>query len=315
MKKSAGSSVLIKLLLINLLWVPVNLSIRVAINGGFSPMGLATARWIAFPAAMWIALAIPMFRRATGFGLPSVPDRWRAVLIGAALNSPAHILYYFALPKTTTLEANVLSTTAPIWTGLLAYFILRERESRKRWLAIGIGLTGAYIVTAGIGAPKLAGGHTAANLVYLVGVVTECVSLVLSAKLVRRSSGIGVLAYNLLGSAIAFAVFAPLLSGSLPVRANDLTLGAELALAYLVCGAGLVGFISWFALMPRSSVSFMALSLLIQPPLVAFLGWCFLGEILSPSTVLGSILVISALYLASRDQSKHNLTSTPLLEP
>lgn len=287
----------IAILAINILWAPVNFMIRVANDGGFSPIGLASLRWIGYSIMLTAFLKWPFFVSQTRAKPVNKRDAILALLNGALFFGPSHVIYYFALHRTSTVEGTVLLTTAPVWTAFLAYLVLREHIPPNRALAIGLGFGGAWLVSIGLRWPSWEAGHTAGNLWFLGGVLAECLSGVIGARLVRRSSGIGILRFQVLGAALMLSALAVLLPTVFPFSVSHSVAG-WLAFSYMLIVACGINFSIWFILVERIPLSLLAVTMLIQPPISAFLGWKFLGESLGRDALLGSALIFSALMVA-----------------
>ncbi|MGV3616382.1 MAG: DMT family transporter [Fimbriimonas sp.] len=284
-----------------MLWSPVNLMLKTATVGGFSPAAIALLRWGALVVLLFGALQVPAFRKLTRAQWPSRGDSARAMLVGFCLFGPSHLIYYLALTRTSSIEATVLGTTAPVWTALMAFLFLRERVKGRRALAIGVGFAGAWVVSVGLALPQLRAGNTAGNLLYLGGVLAEAAAGVLAASLVRRSSGITILAFQVLGGVGTLALAPILMEGVLPFQASEITPLALGALAYLVLFPGLLCFSVWYMLVERTPLSLMVLSILLQPPLSALLGGLVLREPLTAQLGLGTALVLVALVLGATE--------------
>jgi drug/metabolite transporter (DMT)-like permease len=276
--------------------------VKVASAGGFSPAAIAVARWSSLGVLLFLALRIPAFRAMTRAKWPSRADAARAMLVGFGLFGPSHLIYYLALTRTSTIEGTVLGTTAPVWTALMAFLILRERVVGRRALAIAVGFAGAWIVSVGFAVPELRAGNTAGNLLYLTGVLTESTASIFSASIIRRASGITVLAFQILGAMVALALAPFLLGGVLPFHVSGVTPAGIGALAYLVLAPGLVCFSVWYMLVERTPLSLMVLSILLQPPLSAFFGWALLREPLTAQLGAGTGLILVALLLGATEQ-------------
>lgn len=233
---------------------------------------------------------------------PAPRDIVYALLIGVGLFGPSHLTYYFALTRTSSVEGAVLGTTAPVFTTLMAYLILRERVSRTRSVAIGLGFVGAYVVSVGWAWPQLQSGNTLGNILYLAGVLAESTGSVFAARLIRRSSGITILAYEVVGAALVLAVAPILFPGAFPFSLTGVTWEGVAAWAYLVFVPGLLCFSVWFMLVERTPLSLMVLTLLFQPPLSALAGWWFLKEPLSAELGVGTLLILGGLVLGTRDE-------------
>jgi drug/metabolite transporter (DMT)-like permease len=293
--------VLTLLILLNALWAPVNFMVVTA-RQDLSVSAIALIRWSLVSGLLFLLLGNGWFRAQTHAKWPEAADRWKAIAIGATMFAPAHLLYYSALNRTTTIEGTVLSASGPIWAGLLAWLILGERVPKLRWLAIVVGCVGAYVVSVGFGLPQWQRSSTVGNALYLTGVVVESLGIVLASQLVRKSSGITVLSYQTLGSVLTFALV-PILTVDFPLEVRGASLSTIGSMSYLVLLPGLFCFAVWYRMVERVPLSLMVVTLLMQPPFAAWIGWMFLGETLTSSLALGTTLIVSALMIAALGRS------------
>jgi drug/metabolite transporter (DMT)-like permease len=289
---------------LNILWMPVNLMIKTATAGGFSPAAIAFFRWTTLVVLLFAALQVPAFRRVTRAQWPTRADAGRAMLIGLCFFGPSHLIYYAALAQTSSVEGTVLGTTAPVWTALMAFLFLRERVKGRRALAIAVGFVGAWVVSIGFAVPELRAGHTTGNLLYIGGVLAESAAGVLSAAIVRRSSGITTLAFQVLGSVVTLIAAPLIFPGLLPFAVSEVTPAALGAVAYLILAPGLFCFSVWYMLVERTPLSLMVLSILLQPPLSALLAHFVLHEPLTPQIAIGAALILTALVIGATEAKK-----------
>jgi drug/metabolite transporter (DMT)-like permease len=290
------------LVLLNALWAPVNFVVKVATSHGMTPAAVAFIRWGSLSVLLFTLLATPWYRRTTGSVWPSRADALQSFVLGVLFLGPAHLLYYLGIQGTTTVEGAVFNTTAPLWTAVMAFVLLRERPTQRRLLAIVLGLIGAWIVGIGLRLPSLDSGHTAGNLIYMTAVVLETIVSVLAARLVRRASGLTVLAYQVLGAA-TIQGFAPiLLPGVFPMEFQRAGWQAWASVAFLVLVPSLLCWGTWYRLVERVPLSLMVVTLMVQPPIAALIGWVFLRERYGFELALGSAIILAALTVGASEK-------------
>ena len=91
-----------------------------------------------------LLVVLPWFIR---YGLaPLRTSRFGLHAVRAGLNVIAVLSYFYALSLVPLADATALSFTAPIITTVLAIFFFREFVGVRRWIAILIGFTGAFVV-------------------------------------------------------------------------------------------------------------------------------------------------------------------------
>ena len=98
---------------------------------------------------------------------------------------------------------------------------------------------------------------------------------------------------------------APMLLGhAMPLAVSHLDAPAIGAVAYLVLLPGLVCFGIWYATVERVPLSTMVVTILLQPPLSALLAWAFTGEVVGPTILVGSALIVAALGVVATEREK-----------
>jgi len=94
-------------------------------------------------AAVTLALSYAIVRRASlGWGT----HKGRLLLRGV-WGSAALFCYYVALTRLPLAEASVFHHTAPLFTAVLAWFLLGERTGSRTAIALALGLAGVLVVS------------------------------------------------------------------------------------------------------------------------------------------------------------------------
>ncbi len=293
------------------MWAPVNLSIKIAMED-MTPSAIAFLRWSIMAVLLWSALSRKWFREKLDVKFPSNTDALMMVSVGIFILGPAHAIFYNSLLITTSIESSVLNTTAPIWTGLLAVLILKEKVSLNRWLAILLSGIGAYIVAIGFHSPldQMNGGNVYGNMMYLAGVILECLCFVLTSKIVSRSSGLGAAAWQYLGMAISAVILHALLPNLFenikPIEIWAFSWKTALAITHMAGIAGVFCFSVWYILMGRLPLSLLVLCVAIEPIVAIIAGAVFLNEPIDIKEIVGTVLIITSLFVATRDEKDSN---------
>jgi len=286
---------------LNVLWGPVNALVGLS-SQVMSTGAILCLRWTLFAISLWALLTLPAVRRLTRTVFPSPKGALNAFLIGIACVGPSHALYYTGVRLSSSTETTVLNVSAPVWTAFLAIFILGERVGRLRWIATAVVCAGAYIVAIGFQAPMLDAGHTVGNLIYLGGVFVECLAMVLAIRVIRQSSGMGALVWEVTGAAVTAWLLAWLLPGSFGFSVTAWTLATLWPIAYLAVVCGAVCFGVWYMAAENAPITLMSLTLAVQGVVAALVGTMFLGERLTVEVVVGFLIIFAALMLATRER-------------
>jgi drug/metabolite transporter (DMT)-like permease len=210
---------------------------------------------------------------------------WFAVNL-ALLNS--------ALLLTSAANATLLDNTAPIWVGLGALFLFKEKLHGRYWIGLALALAGAAVVTgfnpaAGI---RLQPGDALA----FTGALFYAGYLLNTQRARRNLSGLSY-AWTIAATA-AVALFAVSLVMGLPLTGYGLKSYAALLAVGLISQAGGWLLISYaLGYLPASAA---VMVLLAQPVVTGVLAVPLLGEALTVQQGIGGALVLTGIYLCLR---------------
>ena len=116
------------------LWVPMR---------HIEAMGLS-GLWVVVLFHFLPALAMLPLIVKTG---PSSRRDWGRAAVAGALMGAGFALYALGLVVASVTKTVILFYMTPIWSTVIAYFVLRERAGWGRWLAIAAALVGCALVT------------------------------------------------------------------------------------------------------------------------------------------------------------------------
>ena len=196
---------------------------------------------------------------------------------------------------TTAGHAVVITTTFPLWTGLLAHFYVPgDRLSKGRFASAMVAYAGVVVLfSRGIGNP---GGFLLGDILLLVS------AILLGARQVYMSNSLrGIEPHKLLLSqsvvgTVTFVTASLILEPDPYIWTGRLIL----ALAYqgvVIAGFGFIGS-TW--LLQRYLPSRVTVVWLIQPVFGVMLSWWVLGEAVGPELYAGAALVIAGSFMAQR---------------
>ncbi|MCZ8147609.1 MAG: DMT family transporter [Roseomonas sp.] len=228
----------------------------------------------------------------------SVPRAiWPRLAVASLLNVTAWMgLATFSLLWLTAAEATIVCYTMPVWASLFAWWLLGERITPRRVLALGMGLAGLLVLVLGrgidVGIGKLPGvafALTAAALFSLGTVVGKRWPVGLpSASSAAWQMGLGC---------------APLLlAAALVERPDPAAFSAQTWWLLLYGGLAPLGlcYLTWFATLKRLPASAAAAGTLLTPVVGVAGAALFLAEPLGLREVAALSLTIGGVVLAIR---------------
>jgi drug/metabolite transporter (DMT)-like permease len=158
-------------------------------------------------------------------------------------------------------------------------------------------------VTIGFGWPQFSGDSAQGNLIYLAGVILECVGMVFATKVVLKSSGIGTVTWMAVGNALCLALLPLILPKYFPIHIHEVSGSLIGALVYLIFVAGVICFTAWYHIAKNAPLSIMVICMGIEPIFAAILGHSILGEPITPKAYMGSALVLTSLFIVATEKT------------
>ncbi|MCL6415413.1 DMT family transporter [Aestuariirhabdus sp. Z084] len=203
------------------------------------------------------------------------------------------LLVYWSAQTLPSGVMSVLFGLSPLITGVIATLVLREQAfTRIRLLSLLLALSGLMVVFSGD--MVLDGGQLPALLVNLTAVALFCVSAVwvkrLDAAVDPQQQATG----SLILSIPVFVVFWALMS---PAEVEIPGARSVLAILYLAFFGSVIGFVLYFYILRNLTASQVSLIPMMTPCFALMLGHLLNDEALTLTTVVGALMIVSALAL------------------
>jgi len=265
-------------------------AILVRLTGDTPPLAIAAWR-LALTAIVLAPLALA---RGTIRGIPRRDLLWS---MGSGVALALHFALWIASLRYTSVASSVLFvTTHPIFVGLGAHFVLKERVSRGLTIGIALAVLGGGLI--GFADLRISGGALHGDLLALAGGLAVAVYFLIGRRVRRTISLIDYITVTY-GTAAVLVLLACLVSAC-PL--GGYSAKTYLFLVLLALGPQLVGHTTFnWALkhMPASRVSVLILGEPIGSALLALL---FFGE--SPTWLngVGAVIILAGIYLTLRTE-------------
>jgi drug/metabolite transporter (DMT)-like permease len=225
-----------------------------------------------------------------------------------------------SLEYTTVASSVVFVSTGPLWVALLSPVLLDERLRRTAIAGLGIAILGGIVIglsdacvwDAGLRCPGLsqilhglamssrtdvlAARTLWGNFLALIGAWTVSGYLIIGRKLRAKLSLIPYifLVYGIAAIALTIAMFA---AGQTPLGYPARSYGWIFLLAVF---PQLIGHSTYNWVLRFIPATFVALITLAEPVSSAILAYIILSEVPSRGVLLGGVLILAGIYLASR---------------
>ena len=272
-----------------LLWGSAFAAIRAALEP-FSAGHLSVLRLLV------ATLALAAIAVARGVRLPAARDLPAIAAVGFAGMTAYQLLLNSGERTVPAGTASLLVNLSPVFTAIGASLWLGEEMTRRRWTGVAVACGGATLIAvAGDGGVSF--GHGA--LLVLGAAVAQAAFFLGQKPLLRRYGSLELTTWAMaLGTLMAL----PLAPG-LPGAVRSAGLEPLVTVGFLGVGASAVGFVTWAYACARVDVS-LAATCLYAVPVVAFgLGWAWLGEEPAVVALVGGVLALAGVALATRRSS------------
>jgi drug/metabolite transporter (DMT)-like permease len=241
-------------------------------------------------------------------GHRATAQEWRhSAVVGALFFLIGHGTLHWAERFVASGVAALLIATEPVWIALLLAMTGQGGLQPRSAAGLLAGLAGVWVV---MGAETASGTSPLAAFAVVVGAIAWSAGVVYSQRAPLPANAMMRTATTLLTGA-ALTLGASAAAGEIEhVRAPSLL--AIASLAYLIVFGSIVAFTAYFWLLERYSATLVATHTFVNPAVAVMLGWAIGGEAMSPSLVLGLVLIASSVaLLREAETGSQNQASAP----
>ncbi len=260
------------------------------------PLSMVFWRW-----TIALAILIP-------FGLPGVlrhrsiiRDRIGPMLILSVLSvTMFNTLLYFAAVTTTATNIALINATIPIFVALLAWLLLGDRTRPIQATGIALAALGIIIIVARGDISVLTGLKAQAGDLIMVGAVF-CWGL-FSVELRRQAIPLPALVFLTAQIFLGTLIILPIYLIDLLFISGGFELSVHTAtpLLYLAIFPGVLAYAFWNHGVHKVGPAKAAIFMYLMPIFASILAIIFLGESLGLYHVIGGLLILAGLILATR---------------
>ncbi|MGD0123789.1 MAG: DMT family transporter [Terriglobia bacterium] len=281
------------LILCNLIWASQYSMVKIVQE----QMGPVFATF--FPVTLATLLLIPIVRREAkqGNAAPVLKgDVKKFIIIGICGQIPAQLFITWGVGLSLASIPSLLALTLPVFTALMAYFILRERMTPLRWISFALALGGA-IECSGISWGELSIGNLRfffGSVLVLGGILGSCFFNVYSKKLLERYSPLQIILYSYYTTV---GCMLPITLYSEPqgfLHLAHFSLRVWIGLIELALFVYFLSMVIFLYVLTRLDVTQAALSNYLLPFFGLVLAALLLHEKLTKFMIIGGILVLAS---------------------
>lgn len=254
-------------------------------------------------------VAIIAARGELGIFLRYMRKNWKVLsilgMIGIALFD---VLQNVGIHHTSSALAGVLLNTNPLFITIFSAFILGEVITRNKILGLLMGFIGmCLVVFGGQDLDSVIQSQTFfGNVLVILSAVTWAVYSIMNKHALTGGSPLHLTA----ASYIFGTVFSLPLIYFFEVRQLfDVGAASWGIIFYLGAIASGATFFLWSYALSKMDASRASVFLFMIPVVAIVIGWAFLDEQISTSTIIGSVLVLAGIYMSEKPQLSESTAS------
>ncbi len=292
--KTYGGQVLALVLLSVVLWASSFIALKIVLqicDPNFVLLGrMAIATVCALP--FYKQLSMAGYRKGDGY-----------LMVGLGLCEPC--LYFLfesrALMLTTTGQAGMITALMPVMVALGAWVMFKERMTRQGILGFALALVGVGALTLGAEVTETAPNPALGNFYEFMAMVMATGYVLILKKLSSRYTPLFLTTVQSVSGALFFGLLFWISPIPFP---SDLSAQGWGLIAYLGIFVSLGAYFCYNYSVSRMPASKAAAFINLIPVVTLFMGWLFLGEVLTPLQYGAAALILAGVYLSQKTPSR-----------
>ncbi len=289
--KKTGTAPLALTVLASFIWGSSFVAIKIGL-GSLDPFWFVTLRMCV--ATLFSGAIVLVVRRKLD---KDTFNNWQPYALGV-LNGLGFILQFLGMTLTTASKAALLVNINVVPIAILSSYFLNEKLAGAKWLAIGVGSAGIFLLSTGGDIASIASGAFLGDMIVFSGGFVWSFYVVLQKKTVTEKEPDLLQASFIIMGVTALTTLIPSVALQ---RAIVLEPVGIVSIIYLGIFATTVAYIIWAYALRSISATASSIILLLEIFFAVLLASALLAETLSPLNIIGGMLVVISVILVSFD--------------
>lgn len=221
-----------------------------------------------------------------------VDDLARIFVVSFSITTVSSALLIFGVNRVPAGVASLISSTMPMFTAVLSFFLLSTRVTRLGLVGLAVGFSGTLLLAS----PSLGGGAETLGIVSLAvsALAWAFGTVFMKWRDFSRVSPIMLVGVQLVMSSVILVPFALVVEGTAD---TDWSVGLFVPLFYAAIPANAVTFSLMATVVKLATPTQAASTAYLIPVFGVFFGWLIRDETLGAAELTGGVLVIAGVYL------------------
>jgi drug/metabolite transporter (DMT)-like permease len=265
-----------------------------ALRDAFDPVSLNFWRW-----TLALLVIMPFGLKALAGKGAVIRREWKILALLALLSVPLfQTMVYEGLRTTTTINAVLMNSSAPVFTIAGSWLIDREHATPRQILGMLISLAGIVIIMTSGEPARLLHLELHSGDAWIIAAIP--LWALYSVLLKRRPAELGGVAFLFVICLMGVAMLAPLFIAQLVVAPpRALTAETALAVVYVGIAASVIAFIFWNRGVAAVGANAAGFTLHLLPAFGTVLAIVFLGEAFRGFHAVGIATILAGVLLAT----------------
>jgi len=250
---------------------------------------------------------------AQGERSPSRRQWMSAVLLALLIFVFDYGLLFWAEQRVPSGIAAVMLATIPVFMALSEIIFLRtQRLTIRLSAALLIGIAGVTVLMSrslNLGGAPIDGAGAVA---LIIAAMSWSVASALMNKLPLPPSKVMSSGAQMLAGGVLLALASATLGEFRDFRPGAVSLGAWLALLYLIVAGSIAGFTAYVWLIHHESPTKVGTYAYVNPVVAVLVGYFLGGETLGPRTILGTLFVLVSVVVITTTRARRPLAAVPV---
>lgn len=184
-------------------------------------------------------------------------------LFGVTINQ---LFFFHGLNLSSSINSGIIMTINPILVVILSFFILKEKITLQKVIGIGLGATGAILLTLAGGTSK--GDSMLGDFFLFINAASYAVYLVIAKPLMQKYKPLTVITYTFTFGAIFILCFPPTLPELFQTNFSALTTSIIVKIVYVIIGVTFLTYLLTMYGLKYLSPAISSSYIYLQPVLV-----------------------------------------------
>lgn len=273
-------------------------------------MGPFTFASLRFLSASLFLLIVLFFLKRLSIRNIAIRD---LMILGLLQTTAVFLFVTYGMKFVDAGKSSILLYTMPIWSGLLAAKFLDEPLTRTKVISMIFGGIGLLFIF-GFDVQSLSSSALTGQLFIIVAAVSWAVANIFYQRKFSQADRLQVNAYQSLFGAIGLTIVAIVMENDVPIVLNATSI---ISVLYTGILASAISFTIWFFLLDEVDTATAAMSVLLVPIFGLVFGSIFLNEVITLSTIIGSLFILVGIIFTQfspekRHKSKNRSSKTSI---